>query len=37
MDQGKHVQPLTVIVTRALADKLFPDGDAIGKAIYLEE
>lgn len=37
MEQGKHVQPPTVIVTQALADKLFPNGDAIGKQIYLEE
>lgn len=28
-------QPNIVIVTKALADKLFPQGDAIGKAVYL--
>lgn len=26
-----------LIVTKALADKLFPDGDALGKNIYLDE
>ena len=28
-------QPDVIIVTKALADKLFPNGDAVGKAIYL--
>jgi putative ABC transport system permease protein len=28
-------EPNVIIVTKALADKLFPHGDAIGKAIYL--
>ncbi len=28
-------QPPVVIVTKALADKLFPQGDALGKTIYL--
>jgi putative ABC transport system permease protein len=37
MDQGSRVQPPTVIVTQALADKLFPDGNAIGKQIYMDE
>ncbi|MEO7066745.1 MAG: ABC transporter permease [Rhodanobacter sp.] len=32
-NQGQHGRPL-VIVTRALADKLFPQGDAVGKVIY---
>lgn len=26
----------TVIVTRALAQKLFPDGDALGRSVYME-
>lgn len=31
-----HNQPPMVIVTKALADKLFPNGDAVGKAIYID-
>jgi putative ABC transport system permease protein len=31
-----RVQPATIIVTRALADKLFPDGKAIGRSVYVE-
>ncbi|MGH8112698.1 MAG: ABC transporter permease [Rhodanobacteraceae bacterium] len=31
-----HQRPPVVIVTKALADKLFPKGDALGKAIYLD-
>ncbi|MGH8191229.1 MAG: ABC transporter permease [Rhodanobacteraceae bacterium] len=31
-----HNKPAVVIVTKALADKLFPNGDALGKAIYLD-
>jgi putative ABC transport system permease protein len=37
MEQGHHVRPPTVIVTQASADKLFPEGNAVGKQIYLEE
>jgi putative ABC transport system permease protein len=37
MDQGARVQPSVIIVTKALADKLFPDGDAIGKSVYMDE
>lgn len=29
-------EPSIVIVTKALADKLFPKGDAVGKVIYLD-
>jgi putative ABC transport system permease protein len=29
-------QPDVIIVTKALADKLFPQGDAVGKVIYLD-
>jgi putative ABC transport system permease protein len=31
------VQPSVVIVTKALADKLFPNGDATGKPIYFND
>ncbi|GAA0719284.1 ABC transporter permease [Dokdonella soli] len=34
---GDRVQPPTIIVTKALADKLFPDGNAVGKQVYLED
>ncbi len=34
---GDHLQPPVIIVTKALADKLFPNGDAIGKQVYLDE
>jgi putative ABC transport system permease protein len=34
---GDHVQPPAVIVTKALADKLFPDGNALGKSIFMDE
>ena len=37
MDQGNRVVPPTVIVTKALADKMFPAGDAVGKEIYMDE
>lgn len=33
--QAEIATPPVVIVTRALADKLFPHGDALGKPIYL--
>lgn len=35
MDMRYKLAPPTVIVTKALADKLFPGGDAVGKTIYL--
>ncbi|SFN43230.1 ABC transporter permease [Dokdonella immobilis] len=34
---GDRLQPASIIVTKALADKLFPDGDALGKSIYMGE
>jgi putative ABC transport system permease protein len=34
---GDRVQPASIIVTKALADQLFPDGDALGKSIYMGE
>ncbi|MDR3388020.1 MAG: ABC transporter permease [Rudaea sp.] len=34
---GDHLQPPEIIVTKALADKLFPAGDALGKQVYLDE
>jgi putative ABC transport system permease protein len=33
---GAKTAPPTVIVTQALADKVFPRGDALGKPIYLD-
>jgi putative ABC transport system permease protein len=35
MDMRYKLAPPVVIVTKALADKLFPNGDAVGKTIYL--
>lgn len=35
MDMRDRLAPPVVMVTRALADKLFPTGDAVGKTIYL--
>ena len=34
---GDNIDAGVVIVTKALADKLFPDADAIGRSIYLED
>ncbi len=34
---GDRLQPASIIVTRALADKLFPGGDAVGKQVYMDE
>ena len=34
---GDRLRPSVIIVTKALADKLFPDGDALGKSVYLDE
>lgn len=35
MDMRYKLAPPVVIITRALADKLFPGGQAVGKTIYL--
>jgi len=35
MNMRDRLAPPVVLVTRALADKLFPDGHALGKTIYL--
>lgn len=35
MDMRDRLGPPVVMVTKALADKLFPSGDAVGKTIYL--
>jgi len=35
MDFRSNTQPSIVIVTKALADKLFPEGNAVGKVMYL--
>lgn len=34
---GVNLRPSVIIVTRAVADKMFPDGDALGKSVYLNE
>ncbi len=34
---GSSLHPAVVIVTKALADKLFPAGDAVGKQIYMDQ
>jgi putative ABC transport system permease protein len=34
---GDRVQPASIIVSKALADQLFPDGDALGKQVYLDQ
>ncbi|MBS0557169.1 MAG: ABC transporter permease [Proteobacteria bacterium] len=34
MGTGQAITPPTVIVSKALADKLFPAGDALGKSFY---
>ncbi len=34
---GDRLQPPSIIVTRALAEKLFPGEDALGKQVYLDE
>ncbi len=34
---GDRLRPAVIIVTKALAHKLFPDGDALGKSVYLSE
>jgi putative ABC transport system permease protein len=33
---GDNVQPASIIVSKPLADKLFPNGDALGKQVYLD-
>jgi len=32
---GDRLTPPSIIVTKALADKMFPNGDALGKQVYL--
>ena len=34
---GDRLRPAVIIVTKALAHKLFPNGDALGKSVYLSE
>jgi putative ABC transport system permease protein len=34
---GDRVLPPVIIVTKALADRLFPDGDALGKQVYMDQ
>ncbi|GAA0718610.1 ABC transporter permease [Dokdonella soli] len=35
--QSERLQSAAVIMSKALADKLFPNGDALGKQIYLDD
>jgi putative ABC transport system permease protein len=37
IDQGAKTAPPLVIVSKALADKLYPQGDAVGKPIWINE
>lgn len=37
MTSGDRAQPATVIITSVLANKLFPQQQAVGKQVYLEE
>jgi putative ABC transport system permease protein len=37
LDAGDTLRPPVIIVTRAVAEKMFPGGDAIGKQVYLSE
>jgi putative ABC transport system permease protein len=37
LTMGNRLAPVSIIVTQALADKLFPDGDALGKQVHLDE
>ena len=37
MKFGDRLAPASIIVTKALADKMFPDGDAVGKQVYMSE
>jgi putative ABC transport system permease protein len=34
---GDRLRPASIIITRALATKLFPDSDALGKTVYISE
>jgi len=34
---GDRVRPDTIVITKALADKIFPNGDALGKSVYMDE
>jgi putative ABC transport system permease protein len=34
---GDRLRPASIIITRALASKLFPDSDAVGKTVYVNE
>jgi len=34
---GDRLLPASIIVTKALADKMFPDGNALGKQIFMDE
>ncbi|HEX7768870.1 MAG TPA: ABC transporter permease, partial [Dokdonella sp.] len=34
---GDQLKPASIIVSKALADRLFPDGDALGKQVYMDQ
>ncbi|RYD14209.1 MAG: FtsX-like permease family protein [Lysobacteraceae bacterium] len=34
---GDQLKPASIIVSKALADALFPDGDALGKQVYMDQ
>jgi putative ABC transport system permease protein len=34
---GDQLKPRVIMVTKALADRLFPDGDALGKQVYMDQ
>lgn len=36
-NQGERLQPKVIMITQALADRLFPDGNALGKQVYMDE
>jgi len=36
-NQGDRLQPKVVLITKALADRVFPDGNALGKQVYMDE
>ncbi len=34
---GDSLRPSVIIVTKAVSDKMFPDGNAVGKSVYLND
>ncbi len=37
LDFGDRLLPQVAIITKALADKMFPDGNAVGKQVYFDQ